>query len=130
MKKSFTRRCRVLDRHGSRWVVTVRSALTAPTLVIIATALTLPIFFAGWEIAGIAMGAVPYPPAFAALTPLIGRQLRQNADDPHPRCRSGQHRFRTPRRPWPIDSIGVQPTWFVNGVGSGHDPRACVGITG
>lgn len=63
---------RILDRRGPRWVMTAGSGLAVPALVVIATAHTLPIFFAGWMIAGIAMGAVLYPPAFAALTRWYG----------------------------------------------------------
>ncbi|MCW2093139.1 UNVERIFIED_ORG: MFS family permease [Rhodococcus erythropolis] len=63
---------RVLDRHGPRWVMTAGSVLAVPALVVIATAHTLPLFFAGWVFAGIAMGAVLYPPAFAALTRWYG----------------------------------------------------------
>ncbi|MBB3038008.1 MFS transporter [Hoyosella altamirensis] len=63
---------RILDRHGPRWVMTVGSVLAVPALVVIAMAHTLPLFFAGWVIAGIAMGAVLYPPAFAALTRWYG----------------------------------------------------------
>ncbi|MGO8609710.1 MFS transporter, partial [Rhizobium johnstonii] len=57
---------RILDRHGPRWIMTAGSVLAVPALVLIATARTLPLFFAGWVFAGIAMGAVLYPPAFAA----------------------------------------------------------------
>lgn len=63
---------RILDRHGPRWVMTAGSVLAVPALVLIATAHTLPLFFAGWVFAGIAMGAVLYPPAFAALTRWYG----------------------------------------------------------
>ncbi|MFE5647051.1 MFS transporter [Rhodococcus sp. NPDC056516] len=63
---------RILDCRGPRWVMTAGSVLAVPALVVIATAHTLPIFFAGWMIAGIAMGAVLYPPAFAALTRWYG----------------------------------------------------------
>ncbi|BDQ23606.1 MFS transporter (plasmid) [Rhodococcus qingshengii] len=63
---------RILDRHGPRWIMTAGSVLAVPALVLIATARTLPLFFAGWVFAGIAMGAVLYPPAFAALTRWYG----------------------------------------------------------
>ncbi|MCZ9634672.1 MFS transporter [Rhodococcus sp. BH5] len=63
---------RILDRHGPRWVMTAGSVLAVPALVVIATAHTLPLFFAGWVFAGVAMGAVLYPPAFAALTRWYG----------------------------------------------------------
>ena len=63
---------RVLDRRGPRWVMTAGSVLAVPALIVIATAHTLPLFFAGWMLAGVAMGAVLYPPAFAALTRWYG----------------------------------------------------------
>lgn len=63
---------RVLDRHGPRWVMTAGSVLAVPAVVAIATAPTIPVFFAGWVLAGVAMGAVLYPPAFAALTRWYG----------------------------------------------------------
>lgn len=59
---------RILDRRGPRWVMSAGSILAIPALVLIATSPTLPLFFLGWFAAGIAMGAVLYPPAFAALT--------------------------------------------------------------
>ncbi|MCJ0978501.1 MFS transporter [Rhodococcus sp. ARC_M12] len=59
---------RILDRHGPRWVMTAGSMLAIPALILVATSRTLPVFFLGWFVAGIAMGAVLYPPAFAALT--------------------------------------------------------------
>ncbi|MCZ4560768.1 MFS transporter [Rhodococcus sp. IEGM 1401] len=59
---------RILDRRGPRWVMSAGSILAIPALVLIATSPTLPLFFLGWFVAGIAMGAVLYPPAFAALT--------------------------------------------------------------
>lgn len=59
---------RVLDRAGPRTVMTLGSGVSVIAVAIVATAPTLPVFFAGWFIAGIAMGAVLYPPAFAALT--------------------------------------------------------------
>ncbi|WP_336880058.1 MFS transporter [Rhodococcus globerulus] len=63
---------RVIDRHGPRWVMTTGSVLAVPAVVAIATAPTIPVFFAGWVLAGVAMGAVLYPPAFAALTRWYG----------------------------------------------------------
>ncbi|QJY50743.1 MFS transporter [Pseudonocardia broussonetiae] len=59
---------RVLDRHGPRVVMTTGSLLGVPALVGIATAPTLPWFFASWALAGLAMAGTLYPPAFAALT--------------------------------------------------------------
>lgn len=59
---------RILDRRGPRLVMSAGSTLAVPALVLVATAPSLPLFFLGWSMAGIAMGAVLYPPAFAALT--------------------------------------------------------------
>lgn len=63
---------RWLDHHGPRGVMTVGSLLGVPAVVVVATAQNLVWFFAGWVLAGAAMGAVLYPPAFAALTRYYG----------------------------------------------------------
>jgi len=63
---------RLIDRHGPRGTMTAGSLLGVPALVVVATAQNLPWFFAGWVLAGAAMGAVLYPPAFAALTRWYG----------------------------------------------------------
>ncbi|MFI6213268.1 MFS transporter [Nocardia brasiliensis] len=57
-----------LDRHGPRTVMTAGSLLAVPALIVVATAPNLVWFFTGWLAVGVAMGAVLYPPAFAALT--------------------------------------------------------------
>jgi MFS family permease len=59
---------RWLDRAGPRPVMTLGSVLAVPAVVGIATASTLPRFFAAWVLAGVAMAGTLYPPAFAALT--------------------------------------------------------------
>ena len=59
---------RWLDRAGPRLVMTLGSVLAVPAVVGIATASTLPRFFAAWVLAGVAMAGTLYPPAFAALT--------------------------------------------------------------
>ncbi|GAA0895579.1 MFS transporter [Pseudonocardia zijingensis] len=58
----------LLDRVGPRPIMTVGSVLAGPALVGIATAPSLPWFFAAWVLAGIAQAGTLYPPAFAALT--------------------------------------------------------------
>jgi MFS family permease len=63
---------RVIHRHGPRWVMTAGSVLAAVALLVIATAPTLPVFAAGWIVAGIAMAGVLYAPAFAAITVWFG----------------------------------------------------------
>jgi MFS family permease len=59
---------RWLDRAGPRPVMTLGSVLAVPAVAGIATASTLPRFFAAWVLAGVAMAGTLYPPAFAALT--------------------------------------------------------------
>ncbi|MCX4657510.1 MFS transporter [Streptomyces microflavus] len=59
---------RILDHRGPRAVMTAGSALGVISLLIVATAPSLPVFFAGWALAGLAMAATFYQPAFAALT--------------------------------------------------------------
>ncbi len=59
---------RHIDRYGPRAVMTAGSALAVPAVVLVATARNLPWFLGAWLLAGVAMGAVLYPPAFAALT--------------------------------------------------------------
>lgn len=58
----------VIDRIGPRKVMTAGSILGGVALVAIAAAPNLAVFYLGWLVAGVAMGAVLYPPAFAALT--------------------------------------------------------------
>ena len=59
---------RWLDRVGPRRLMTTGSVLAVPAVLAIAFAGSLPMFFAGWVVAGVAMTGVLYPPAFAALT--------------------------------------------------------------
>ncbi|MDX2403909.1 MFS transporter [Streptomyces microflavus] len=59
---------RILDHRGPRAVMTAGSVLGVASLLIVATAPNLPLFTAGWALAGLAMAATFYQPAFAALT--------------------------------------------------------------
>lgn len=63
---------RLLDRCGPRPVMTGGSLLAAPALILIALAPNPVVFFAGWILGGLAMAAVFYPAAFAALTRWYG----------------------------------------------------------
>jgi MFS family permease len=63
---------RIIDRIGPRTIMTAGSILAVPALIAVASAPNLAVFFAGWSAAGVAMGAVLYPPAFAALTRWYG----------------------------------------------------------
>ncbi|MET9959609.1 MFS transporter [Streptomyces sp. NPDC006326] len=59
---------RVLDHRGPRLVMTAGSVLGPTSLLVVAAAPNLAVFTAGWLLAGAAMAATFYPPAFAALT--------------------------------------------------------------
>ncbi len=59
---------RIIDRHGPRAVMTAGSTLAVPALVLIALAPTSVWFVAAWSLAGVAMSAVFYTPAFSAIT--------------------------------------------------------------
>ncbi|MGP4046871.1 MFS transporter [Streptomyces sp. 2A115] len=59
---------RIIDRHGPRTVMTAGSLLGVLSILIVAAAPNLPVFAAGWMLAGGAMAATFYQPAFAALT--------------------------------------------------------------
>jgi MFS family permease len=63
---------RLVDRIGPRRVMTTGSAVAASALLLIGTAPDLGWFLTGWFVAGVAMGAVLYPPAFTTLTRLYG----------------------------------------------------------
>ncbi|WP_442815867.1 MFS transporter [Streptomyces sp. NBC_01205] len=59
---------RILDRRGPRTVMTTGSVIGTLAILLIAVAPNLPVFTCGWILAGMAMAATFYPPAFAALT--------------------------------------------------------------
>lgn len=61
-----------VDRHGPRTLMTAGSVLGAATTLGIATAPSQAAFVAAWGVAGTAMAATFYPPAFAALTRWYG----------------------------------------------------------
>ena len=63
----------LVDHTGPRRLMTSGSALGAVALAVVAAAPSLPVFTAGWLLAGLAMGATFYQPAFAALTRWYGR---------------------------------------------------------
>ncbi|PVC65316.1 MFS transporter [Streptomyces sp. CS081A] len=59
---------KIIDYRGPRTVMTAGSAAGVLSLVLVAAAPNLPVFFTGWLLAGLAMAATFYQPAFAALT--------------------------------------------------------------
>lgn len=67
----------LIDRTGPRRVMTAGSLLGAGALAIVALAPNPLVFTAGWLLAGLAMAATFYQPAFAALTRWYGpRRVR------------------------------------------------------
>jgi MFS family permease len=63
---------RTLDHRGPRAVMTGGSALAVTAMLAVAAAPNLPLFMAAWTLAGVAMAATFYQPAFAALTRWYG----------------------------------------------------------
>ncbi|MBT2872814.1 MFS transporter [Streptomyces cellulosae] len=59
---------RILDRRGPRAVMTIGSTLGVISLTTVSAAPDLAVFTVGWMLAGLAMAATFYQPAFAALT--------------------------------------------------------------
>ncbi|MER6616618.1 MFS transporter [Streptomyces xantholiticus] len=59
---------RILDRRGPHLVMTAGSVLAVLAVLAVAAAPNLPAFYAAWAVAGTAMAATFYHPAFAALT--------------------------------------------------------------
>lgn len=58
----------LLDRLGPRLVMSVGSVAGALGVVAVASAPTLPWFFAAWVVVGLGQAGTLYPPAFVALT--------------------------------------------------------------
>ncbi len=63
---------RLLDRLGPRAVMTTGSIVGVGALLAVATAPTLPWFFAAWTAVGVAQSMLLYTPAFSALTRWYG----------------------------------------------------------
>ncbi|MFD5068557.1 MFS transporter [Streptomyces sp. NPDC058369] len=59
---------RIIDHRGPRTVMTAGSVVGVLSILVIAAAPNLPFFIAGWVLAGFAMAATFYQPAFAAVT--------------------------------------------------------------
>jgi MFS family permease len=67
---------RHIDAVGPRTVMTCGSILGAVALTVVASSTSLPAFYAGWVLAGLAMSAILYAPAFAAITGWAGSDIR------------------------------------------------------
>ena len=59
---------RRLDLRGPRTIMTTGSVVGVVAVLLVASASSQAMFLAAWVVAGVAMSAVLYPPAFAALT--------------------------------------------------------------
>ncbi|MEU4261902.1 MFS transporter [Streptomyces argenteolus] len=59
---------RIIDHRGPRAVMTAGSVLGVLSILVVALAPGLAVFTTGWLLAGLAMSATFYQPAFAALT--------------------------------------------------------------
>ncbi|MGA9747306.1 MAG: MFS transporter [Nocardioides sp.] len=65
---------RHIDAFGPRRVMTTASLVAVPGVATVALAPTLPLFYLGWVLTGVAMAGTLYPPAFAALTHWAGHR--------------------------------------------------------
>jgi MFS family permease len=67
---------RRIERRGGRRVLAGSSVMLAAGLLMLALAQSLPVYFLGWLIVGLGMGAGLYDPAFATLGRLYGKAAR------------------------------------------------------
>ncbi|WP_273699896.1 MFS transporter, partial [Paracoccus sphaerophysae] len=67
---------RAIAYHGGRPVLACGHALLALGLLVIAVSPGLAVFYAGWAVIGMGMGAGLYDPAFAALGRIYGKDAR------------------------------------------------------
>jgi MFS family permease len=65
---------RLLDRHGTRWLMTAGSCAAALLLLALATVGNLALYYLIWAGLGIAMAAVLYDPAFALVATWFRKQ--------------------------------------------------------
>jgi predicted MFS family arabinose efflux permease len=68
---------RLIDRRGGRFVLSIGSALAAIAMALLALATHPAVMVAGWFVAGIAMAACLYDPAFATLSQHAGDRYRR-----------------------------------------------------
>jgi MFS family permease len=68
---------RRIDAVGPRAVMAAGSLVGAVALSVIATSTSMAAFYTGWVLAGLAMSATLYAPAFAAITGWAGTNVRR-----------------------------------------------------
>nr|WP_246210916.1 MFS transporter [Phytoactinopolyspora alkaliphila] len=105
-----------LDRHGPRWLMTAGSLLGGPSLVVVALAPSLAVFMIGWVLAGLAMAALFYPPAFTAVTRWYGSQ-RVKALTLLTLAAGFASTVFAPLTAWLLDQIGWQSTYLLLAIG-------------
>lgn len=66
-----------LDRFGGRVVMTAGSVISALAFVVLARAETLPVFYFGWALIGLAAAMTQYEAAFATIAAAFGAQSRR-----------------------------------------------------
>lgn len=106
---------RRIDAVGPRALMTAGSVLGAVSLVVVASSTSLPAFYAGWGLVGLAMSAILYAPAFAAITGWAG-------NDVHHRIRAltavtlvaglASTVF-APLTAWSLEALGWRATYLV-----------------
>jgi MFS family permease len=67
---------RRIDAVGPRAVMAIGSVIGAVALSMVASSTSMPAFYMGWVLAGFAMSATLYAPAFAAITGWAGTDVR------------------------------------------------------
>ena len=95
--------------------MTLGSVLGAVALGVVASSTALPAFYAGWVLAGLAMSAILYAPAFAAVTGWAGSDV----PSPHPSA-DGHHLVAglastvfAPLTAWLLELLGWRTTYLV-----------------
>ena len=68
---------RAIDRRGGKFVLSVGSALGFVACLVLAMAPNAAVMLVGWLVAGLAMAACLYDPAFATLAQLTGPRYRK-----------------------------------------------------
>ena len=68
---------RLIDRRGGRFVLSLGSVLAVIAMALLATAPNAAVMVAGWLVAGAAMAACLYDPAFATLSQHTGTRYRR-----------------------------------------------------
>ena len=69
---------RMVDERGGRFTLSVGSVVAAAAMLLLAASVHPAMLFAGWVLAGVAMAACLYDPAFATLSQHAGASYRRS----------------------------------------------------